>query len=179
MLIAFDNDAAGNEAAVKLAARLAKLGVETFRVVFPADMDANGYLCQMAEPAMAFRLLIESAVPMGGPVRAVEVAELATHQHETSEPDPVPSVAAAPAEPGVVVETLPNGELEIGLSGQQWRIRGLAQVKAGSAVMKINARHGQRRDVRGQRGHDERPEPGGLCTDGRCRTGGGRGRPQT
>ncbi|MBL5827504.1 toprim domain-containing protein [Serratia fonticola] len=33
VLIAFDNDAAGNEAAVKLAARLAKLGVETFRDV--------------------------------------------------------------------------------------------------------------------------------------------------
>ncbi|MBP0995703.1 CHC2 zinc finger domain-containing protein [Serratia fonticola] len=140
VLIAFDNDAAGNEAAVKLAARLAGLGVETFRVVFPAGMDANGYLCQVAEPEMAFRLLIESAVPMGEPVQAVEVAELVEHQHHTApESQTVPSLAAAPAEPGVVVETLPGGELEIGLPGQQWRIRGLAQVKAGSAVMKINA----------------------------------------
>ncbi|MGM0512199.1 MAG: CHC2 zinc finger domain-containing protein [Pseudomonadota bacterium] len=136
VLIAFDNDAAGNEAAVKLAARLAGLGVETFRVVFPAGMDANGYLCQVAEPDMAFRLLIESAVPMGEPVQVVE----GKHQHQTVPgPETVPSLAAAPAEPGVVVETLPGGELEIGLPGQQWRIRGLAQVKAGGGAMKINA----------------------------------------
>ncbi|MBN3066358.1 DNA primase, partial [Pectobacterium aquaticum] len=39
----------------------------------------------------------------------------------------------------VVVEALPNGELDIALSGQQWRIRGMASVKAGSGVMKVNA----------------------------------------
>ncbi|MBE5204741.1 DNA primase, partial [Pectobacterium sp. FL60-S17] len=52
----------------------------------------------------------------------------------------VPVVKAAQAsEPGVVVDVLPNGEVEIALSGQQWRIRGMASVKVGSGVMKVNA----------------------------------------
>ena len=46
VLIAYDNDPAGNEAAVKLASSLAADGIATFRVLFPAGMDANGYLCQ-------------------------------------------------------------------------------------------------------------------------------------
>ncbi|MXD13059.1 toprim domain-containing protein, partial [Escherichia coli] len=45
VLIAYDNDPAGNEAAVKLASSLAADGIATFRVLFPAGMDANGYLC--------------------------------------------------------------------------------------------------------------------------------------
>ncbi|MBN3053804.1 DNA primase, partial [Pectobacterium brasiliense] len=50
-----------------------------------------------------------------------------------------PSQPAASLAAGVVVEALSNGELEIALSGQQWRIRGMASVKAGSGVMKVNA----------------------------------------
>ncbi|NTY90122.1 toprim domain-containing protein [Serratia fonticola] len=129
VLIAFDNDTAGNDAAVKLATQLGELGVKAFRVVFPAGMDANGYLCQVAEPENAFRLLIDGAVPMGDVVPVPPAPERETPS----------SLAASPVEPGVVVETLSGGELEIGLPGQQWRIRGLAQVKAGSAVMKVNA----------------------------------------
>ncbi|WP_387693406.1 toprim domain-containing protein, partial [Photorhabdus sp. RM71S] len=44
VLIAYDNDPAGNEAAVKLAAELTADGITVFRVVFPEGMDANGYL---------------------------------------------------------------------------------------------------------------------------------------
>ncbi|MBD2799460.1 toprim domain-containing protein, partial [Xenorhabdus sp. M] len=54
ILIAFDNDTAGNEAAVKLAAALLGQGITPLRVVFPPEMDANGYLCQLAEPETAF-----------------------------------------------------------------------------------------------------------------------------
>ncbi|WP_145956962.1 toprim domain-containing protein, partial [Xenorhabdus miraniensis] len=64
ILIAFDNDSAGNEAAVKLAVALAAKGITPLRVVFPPGMDANGYLCQVAEPESAFALLLDSAVPM-------------------------------------------------------------------------------------------------------------------
>ncbi|TYW73491.1 toprim domain-containing protein, partial [Escherichia coli] len=59
VLIAYDNDPAGNEAAVKLASSLAADGIVTFRVLFPAGMDANGYLCQVAEPERAFSLLLD------------------------------------------------------------------------------------------------------------------------
>ncbi|MFJ5498296.1 CHC2 zinc finger domain-containing protein [Pectobacterium sp. CHL-2024] len=130
VLIAFDNDEAGNTAAVTLAESLAAEGITPFRVVFPSGMDANGYLCSVAEPEAAFGLLVDGALPMGEAVSA----------EPESVPQPEkPSQPAASLAAGVVVDALPNGELEIALSGQQWRIRGMASVKAGSGVMKVNA----------------------------------------
>ncbi|ADP13259.1 Dnag primase-like protein [Erwinia sp. Ejp617] len=69
VLIAFDNDAAGNAAAVRLAAELVQMQIDTFRIVFPAGMDANGYLCRVAEPEREFGLLAGSAQPMRDAVR--------------------------------------------------------------------------------------------------------------
>lgn len=130
VLIAFDNDAAGDEGAVKLASALAADGITPFRVVFPSGMDANGYLCSVAEPETAFGLLVDGALPMGEAVSA----------EPESVPQPEkPSQPAASLAAGVVVDALPNGELDIALSGQQWRIRGMASVKAGSGAMKVNA----------------------------------------
>ncbi|RAX06760.1 CHC2 zinc finger domain-containing protein [Photorhabdus bodei] len=146
VLIAFDNDPAGNDAAVKLAAELTATGIAVFRVVFPEGMDANGYLCQVAEPERAFGLLLDSAVSMQDAAEvqattATERAALAEHQ-----PVPVPEtvsalaagIAALPSMPNVVWETGANGEISLTLGTQQWGIRGLSQVKAGAAVMKVN-----------------------------------------
>ncbi|KFF61490.1 DNA primase [Pectobacterium brasiliense] len=134
VLIAFDNDAAGDDGAVKLAAALAADGITPFRVVFPSGMDANGYLCQVAEPEAAFGLLVDGALPMGEAIGVESEPEIAAVPQPEKTSQPAASLAA-----GVVVEVLPNGELEIALSGQQWRIRGMASVKAGSGAMKVNA----------------------------------------
>ena len=134
VLIAFDNDAAGDEGAVKLASALAADGITPFRVVFPAGMDANGYLCSVAEPEAAFGLLVDGALPMGEAIGVESEPEIAAVPQPEKTSQPAASLAA-----GVVVEVLPNGELEIALSGQQWRIRGMASVKAGSGAMKVNA----------------------------------------
>ncbi|MCA6939340.1 CHC2 zinc finger domain-containing protein [Pectobacterium versatile] len=132
VLIAFDSDAAGDDGAVKLASSLVAEGITPFRVVFPSGMDANGYLCSVAEPEAAFGLLVDGALPMGEVVSA--------EPENDAEPQPeIPSQPVASLAAGVVVEVLPNGEVEIVLSGQQWRIRGMASVKAGSGVMKVNA----------------------------------------
>ncbi|KFF70599.1 DNA primase [Pectobacterium brasiliense] len=148
VLIAFDNDAAGDEGAVKLASALAADGIVSFRVVFPAGMDANEYLCKVSEPERAFRAAVEGAMAMGDAVGVEVVNVQALMEPEaqrqvlpvTSLAAAVPAVKAAQAsEAGVVVEALPNGELDIALSGQQWRIRGMASVKAGSGTMKVNA----------------------------------------
>ncbi|UWS29790.1 CHC2 zinc finger domain-containing protein [Erwinia pyrifoliae] len=151
VLIAFDNDAAGNTAAVRLATELAAMQIDTFRIVFPQGIDANGWLCRVAEPEREFGLLVESAQPMRDAV-TVPVAE-------TVVPETLPSLAASPSAvapevapahpapatlghpcpaPGVVVERGEAGEVLIGLGAQRWRVRGLAQVKPGAAVMKLN-----------------------------------------
>ncbi|POE07586.1 DNA primase [Pectobacterium odoriferum] len=136
VLIAFDNDAAGDDGAVKLAASLAADGIAPFRVVFPSGMDANEYLCKVSEPEQAFRAVVEGAMAMGEAVNAEpeSVPQRKAAPQPESLPQPATSLAA-----GVVVEALPNGEVEIALSGQQWRIRGMASVKVGSGVMKVNA----------------------------------------
>ncbi|WMV72252.1 CHC2 zinc finger domain-containing protein [Xenorhabdus griffiniae] len=140
VLIAFDNDTAGNDAAVKLAAALVAKGITPLRVVFPPGMDANSYLCQVAEPETAFALLLESAVPMQ------EAADMVALERQTPEPDtasesasplvaePVPSVT-----PNVVCESGDHGELLISAGTLQWCLRGMSAVKAGAAVMKLNA----------------------------------------
>ncbi|WP_330986281.1 MULTISPECIES: toprim domain-containing protein, partial [Enterobacterales] len=124
VLIAFDNDMAGNDGAEDLAADLRRDGIASFRVMFPPEMDANGYLCQVAEPEQAFRLLLESAVPMNDP--------------EVTDAAPATVLPSAAVTPGVVVEVSASGDLQLTIDGQRWTIRGLTR-KAGAATMKVNA----------------------------------------
>ncbi|EIW3218120.1 toprim domain-containing protein [Salmonella enterica subsp. enterica serovar Agbeni] len=142
VLIAFDNDSAGNEAAVKLASSLAADGIAPFRVAFPAGMDANDYLCQVAEPARAFGMLIEGAVAMGD-AAGVEAVDPVIPDAVAGEVLPlaadVAAVKAVAPAPGVVVEMLPGGDLQLDVEAQQWCIRGLASVKPGAGAMKVNA----------------------------------------
>ncbi|MGT5551724.1 DNA primase, partial [Escherichia coli] len=63
---------------VKLASSLAADGIATFRVLFPAGMDANGYLCQVAEPEQAFSVLLDGAVPMGDLADVASIAPQAS-----------------------------------------------------------------------------------------------------
>ncbi|WP_459208610.1 CHC2 zinc finger domain-containing protein [Erwinia tracheiphila] len=143
VLIAFDNDPAGNEAAVRLASSLAADGIAPFRVAFPAGMDANEYLCQVAEPETAFTLLIDGAVAMGD-AAAVEAVSPAIPASQPATVLPLAADVAAvqaavsPA-PGVVVEALPGGDLQLDIDGQRWQIRGFVHVKTGSGMMKVNA----------------------------------------
>ncbi|MDE9557821.1 toprim domain-containing protein [Xenorhabdus bovienii] len=136
ILIAFDNDSAGNDAAVKLAEKLAARGITSLRVMFPPEMDANAYLCQVAEPAAAFGLLLESAVTMQ------DVAGIVAVERQTVDPVTASSLVAEPTPnttPGVVCESGDNGELLISVGTLQWCLRGMGAVKSGAAVMKLNA----------------------------------------
>ncbi|WMZ24687.1 DNA primase [Escherichia coli] len=141
VLIAYDNDPAGNEAAVKLASSLAADGIATFRVLFPAGMDANGYLCQVAEPEQAFSVLLDGAVPMSDLADAESIAPQASAEpaHLTALAADVAALPAvsAPA-PGVSVEALADGELMVALPGERWTIRGVSR-KPNAAAMKVNA----------------------------------------
>ncbi|PPW36361.1 DNA primase, partial [Escherichia coli] len=141
VLIAYDNDPAGNEAAVKLASSLAADGIATFRVLVPAGMDANGYLGQVAEPEQAFSVLLDGAVPMSDLAAVASIAPQASAEpaHLTSLAADVAALPAvsAPA-PGVSVETLADGELMVALPGERWTIRGVSR-KTNAAAMKVNA----------------------------------------
>ncbi|EJP4037095.1 toprim domain-containing protein [Salmonella enterica] len=141
VLIAFDNDSAGNEAAVKLASSLAASGIAPFRLVFPAGMDANEYLCKVSEPQRAFRAVVEGAMAMSD-VATVEAADPVIPEAAPATVLPLAAdVAALPAAaspaPGVVVEALPGGDLQLAVDGQRWTVRGLSR-KTNAAAMKVN-----------------------------------------
>lgn len=171
VLLAFDADAAGDRAAVKLAKSLTAEGVECFRVQFPAGADANDVACGAKNPTDALGRLLRSAAWMGtGPapsqrrtVTPVEPPAVDEHQ-DHDEPDvdePDPSFVAGPLPPELVSPTpaLPEDvapvvdgdELRVALGDRRWRVRGLSKVSSFD-LLRVNvlvARH----DGRGDRFH--------------------------
>ncbi len=65
ILIAYDRDAPGDNAADKLAPELMKEGFECYRVVFPKGMDANEYALKVTPAAKSLGLLIRQAQWLG------------------------------------------------------------------------------------------------------------------
>ena len=61
IVMAQDNDKAGNEAVEKLAPRLAELGIGVKRLALPPGVDVNAYACQSADGARALAALLEEA----------------------------------------------------------------------------------------------------------------------
>jgi DNA primase len=64
VLIAYDRDEAGNNAAEKLAEQLSKYDIDCYRILFPKNMDANEYALQMSPADKALGLVIRKAEPM-------------------------------------------------------------------------------------------------------------------
>ena len=79
VLIAYDRDPAGDRAAAALAERLIAMGIECFRVTFPAGADANDVARGAASPTEALGAAIRSAAWMGrgpGPATLRQAASL-------------------------------------------------------------------------------------------------------
>ncbi len=87
VLIAYDGDAAGDAATIKLAPRLIEHGIEPWRVVFPKGMDANSYALKVMPAEKSLALVLERAERMG------VVPDAAPMRKET-----VPMAAPAPIE---------------------------------------------------------------------------------
>jgi CHC2 zinc finger/Toprim-like len=63
--IAYDRDAAGDEAAAKLSLALNAAGIETYRVLFPRGMDANEYACKVQPARESLGLAVRKAEWLG------------------------------------------------------------------------------------------------------------------
>ena len=63
--IAYDRDEAGDRAAAKLSEELNAMGIDTYRVLFPKNMDANDYALKMSPASKAFDLVLRHAEWMG------------------------------------------------------------------------------------------------------------------
>lgn len=166
VLVAFDNDSAGNRAATKLAGQLMAGGVECFRVRFPDGADANDVVVQAASPTDALGKLIRQASWMGkgtgpktrsaagpvpepapvstapAPASSVDVEDLG----DVDEPEPrelsgeSPAVAASPVPPGPAPDVAPvveGDEMVVVLGGRRWRVRGLGR-NTSFDVLRVN-----------------------------------------
>jgi hypothetical protein len=136
VLIAYDSDDAGDQAAAKLADRLGGEGIECLRVLFPAGMDASALITSVDDPAGALAELLQGAVPIGSgaaPRRAaVEVEPIGIAEQDAA----VSSLAAKPpvaSVAGLSVE-LAGDELRVGLDDRRWRVRGLGKVTSFDAL---------------------------------------------
>ena len=65
ILIAYDRDDAGEEAATKLSKQLIKAGIDCYRIHFPKGMDANAYALSVQPASKALGVVIRSAIWMG------------------------------------------------------------------------------------------------------------------
>lgn len=72
VLIAFDQDEAGDRGAETVAAELSGAGIDAWRVRFPQGLDANAYAVKIGNAesafALALALALEQAVRMTVPV---------------------------------------------------------------------------------------------------------------
>jgi len=143
VLIAYDRDEAGENAASSLAAKLLAEGIDCYRVHFPKGMDANEYALQVTPANKSLGTAIRGAVWLGtgkppetkaevsAPIPdekpALDVAPQtkakSVQQEERVEPLPA-TVIPEPPRPEIEAE-VKEDEVIISLVARRYRIRGL------------------------------------------------------
>ncbi len=86
VLIAYDNDAAGNQAAEKLSIKLMSQGMDCYRCHFPSGLDANAFALEVPPANEALSAVIRQAEWIGkgaAPERAV-IAPMINKNNDTS-----------------------------------------------------------------------------------------------
>ncbi|MGO4502613.1 MULTISPECIES: CHC2 zinc finger domain-containing protein [unclassified Dyella] len=145
VLIAYDRDDAGNQAAETLAEKLMAVGIDCYRVLFPKGMDANAYALRVQPAGRSLGLALRQAEWMGkgrAPSRPRvldAVIDLPSAVIADGSSLAVPTVEAKPAmEPVLPASPLPDApssstpayqvvgeEMRLLLSDRFYRVRGL------------------------------------------------------
>jgi len=153
VLIAYDRDVAGENAATALAAKLMEEGIDCYRIHFPKGMDANEYALQVQPATKSLGVVIRSAVWLGkgeapgkpnteamtdSPVGARFQAQLQDVAKQLDAIETTASTTNQPAEqeplPAAVIPDPPKAEIEaqinddeviLCLGDRRYRVRGL------------------------------------------------------
>ena len=142
VLIAYDRDEAGNNAAEKLAKELQAEGIDCFRILLPKGMDVNEYAQQVTPAQKTLGLVIRNAEWMGAgkaPERQLEIKTIEpTFDPDTGEifePEQ-PEVAAIPETTNAsplpestdnVTAEVSEHETIIELGDRRYRVRGISK----------------------------------------------------
>lgn len=153
VLIAYDRDDAGEQAATTLATQLLRDGIDCYRVQFPKGMDANDYALKVQPAAKSLGLVIRKAqwLGQGTPtavsreavavastlpadlslVAAVEPKAKAAAKTEAADETPLdPASTALPASPVPVAPAdvpmeVSDSEVTLQVGERRYRVRGL------------------------------------------------------
>lgn len=142
VLIAYDRDEAGNNAAEKLAKELQAEGIDCFRILLPKGMDVNEYAQQVTPAQKTLGLVIRNAEWMGAgkaPERQLEINTIEPafdpDTGEIFEPEQ-PDVAAIPETTNAsplpeptdnVTAEVSDHETIIELGDRRYRVRGIVK----------------------------------------------------
>ena len=153
ILIAYDRDEAGNNAAEKLAKDLQQQGFACYRLHFPKGMDANQYAQEVQPASKSLGIVIRSAEWMGqgkAPERQLDIAIPLAEQGvqveenipalaaQSVEPEVLPPAEAQPPAPENTIEAEENErEINFTFGDRKYRVRGLEKNK-NYEVMKVN-----------------------------------------
>jgi len=142
VLIAYDRDEAGNNAAEKLAKELQAEGIDCFRILLPKGMDVNEYAQQVTPAQKSLGLVIRNAEWMGAgkaPERQLEMATVEPafdpdtgeiFEPKQSDVEAIPeSTNASPLpEPADNVSAeVSEHETVIALGDRRYRVRGISK----------------------------------------------------
>ena len=155
VLIAYDHDGAGDEAAATLAAELMGRGIECRRIVFPYGADANDVAVSASEPAEVLARCLRAAEWMGagtttttwtekGDVQESEGdARIAEGDGADTEPvaqgdvggePPSPSAAVVPAAVAPPARAASHDELVLETGPRRWRVRHIPKAPSPGAL---------------------------------------------
>jgi DNA primase len=144
--LAYDRDKAGDRAAERDASRLASLGIETLRVLFPPGQDANQYALKVTPAGKALETLLRGAVSLSENLSTVpsSLAANSVSRSEASEECEAKEEAAKEekgsaqsASSAVLKPAAEDWEATFG--ERVYRVRGLGKNTA-LEVLKINLR---------------------------------------
>ena len=150
VLIAYDRDEAGDQAAETLAAELVETGIECYRVLFPHRMDANEYALKVQPAAKLLGIALNSARWLGKGQSPKEQTPAQPEEAVPEKSEPVFSLAAdavsvetvpaapisAPPSDDMALETRPH-EMIFTRGDRRYRVRGLAK-NLSYEIIKVN-----------------------------------------
>jgi len=134
VLIAYDRDSAGDNAAIALAKRLNKHHIDAYRLLFPKNMDANEYACTMMPAQKSLALVIRKAEPIGAITHHIHqpLAAASAEQALDSQATPAPTLPKQ-----TIPMEIKDQDIYLTLSDRQYRIKGF-DIKSHSDQLKIN-----------------------------------------
>ncbi len=147
--LAYDRDKAGDRAAERDASRLQSIGIECFRVRFPAGHDANEYALKVTPATKSLGVLLNSAEWLGSGIKDQAMPSKVEESESNDTPcafsslvEIAANVSSSGEEAAKIkkVEAVQDGDdYTVQISDRSYRVRGLH--KNGSLeVLKINLR---------------------------------------